>query len=133
MQRGMVSVVCLALAACGTPQQQCIGTVTQDLRVVDQLITETQGNLARGYAFVTVTQSVPQYVDCTPEPTKKVPKPRHQSCLVDVAQSVSSPAAIDLEAEAVKLASLQRKRAALAAASGPAILACQQHYPEAAR
>ncbi len=130
MRRLMVSAVCLGLAACGTPQQQCVGAVTRDLRVVDGFIAEAQGNLARGYAYVTATRTIPRFVDCTPDPTKKNPNPRTQSCRVDTAQVYRAAAAIDLDAEAAKLASLQAKRAALATAAGPAILTCQQQYPE---
>ena len=130
MKRLMVSVVFLGLAACGTPQQRCIGSVTQNLRVVDRLIAETQGNLDRGFAFTNVLVSMPQFVDCTPNPTVDNPTPRPEQCLEDVAQTVSRPTAIDLNAEAAKLASLRTKRAQLAAAAGPAIAACQMQYPE---
>ena len=130
MRHLMASALLLGLAACGTPQQQCIGQVTQNLRVLDRLILEIQGNLTRGYAYVTATRTVPQFVDCTPDATEARPNPRHQSCLVDVAQTYNRPAAIDLNAEAAKLASLQAKRAQLAQAAGPAIQMCQQQYPE---
>ena len=130
MQREIIVAFCLALAACGTPQQQCINGVTRDLQVVDGLIAEVQGNLTRGYAYQTVTQSNPEWVDCTPDPTPKRPDPRQRNCFVDVDRTVTRPVAIDLDAEAAKLASLQRKRATLASAAAPAILACQQQYPE---
>ena len=39
----------IPLAACGTPQEQCIGAATRDMQVVNRLIAEVQGNLARGY------------------------------------------------------------------------------------
>ncbi|MBC7737406.1 MAG: hypothetical protein H7245_09380 [Candidatus Saccharibacteria bacterium] len=125
-----VSAVCLGLAACGTPQQQCVGAVTRDLRVVDGFIAEAQGNLARGYDYVSATRMIPRFVDCTPDPTKRNPNPASQSCRVDTAQVYQVPVAIDLDAEAAKLASLQAKRAALASAAAPAILTCQQQYPE---
>ena len=126
----LVSAVCLGLAACGTPQQQCVGAVTRDLRVVDGFITEAQGNLARGYAYVNATRMIPRLVDCTPDPTKKNPRPAPQSCRIDTAQVFRAPAAIDLDAETAKLASLQAKRAALVSAAASAIVTCQQQYPE---
>ena len=129
MRRLMMSAVLLGLASCGTPQQQCIGQVTQNLRVMDSLIAETQGNLARGYALVPATRSVPEFVDCTPRPTEQRPNPRHKSCLVNTAQTYTRPAAIDLNAEAAKLASLQSRRQQMAAAVNPSVLACQQQYP----
>lgn len=127
----MLSVVLLGLAACATPQQQCLGQVTQNLRVLDNLIAETQANLTRGYAVVPAVRSVSEFVDCTPRPTEANPDPRRQKCLVRTAQTYSRPAAIDLDAEAAKLASLQAKRQQVALATGPAILTCQQQYPEA--
>lgn len=133
MQRMMVSAVFLALAGCGTPQQQCINSVTRNLQIVDELIYKTQANLARGFAYENATISTPQLVDCTDRPTADNPDPPRQSCWDEVTQTISRPVAIDLDAEAAKLASLQRKRTQLATASGPSVLACQQQYPEAAR
>jgi hypothetical protein len=45
MKRALLSL--LLLTACGTPQEQCINSVTRDMRVVDRLIAETEANLAR--------------------------------------------------------------------------------------
>lgn len=131
MRNLMLSVVLLGLAACGTPQQQCIGQVTQNLSVLDNLIIETQANLTRGYAIVPAVRSVPEFVNCTPRATEENPDPRRQRCLVRTSQTYSRPAAIDLDAEAAKLASLQAKRQQVAVATAPAILTCQQQYPEA--
>jgi hypothetical protein len=130
MKRFLVSAVFLGLAACGTPQQQCIGGVTRNLQVVDRLIAETEGNLNRGFAFANVDITTPKFVDCTPEPTLTQPEPRVRQCLENVVQTVSKPVAIDLNAEAAKLASLKTKRAQLATAAQPAIAACQRQYPE---
>ena len=41
----------LLVAACATPQQRCEIQATRDLRVVNQLIAETQATLQRGYAL----------------------------------------------------------------------------------
>lgn len=130
MNRLLLLGLGIALAACGTPQQQCISQSTQDLRIVDSFIAETEANLARGYALAQDVTSVPRLVDCTPEPTDKHPNPRQRNCLVNEAQPVTRPVAIDLDAEAAKLASLKAKRAQLAAQAQPAILACQRTYPE---
>ena len=126
---GLVGLA-LALASCATPQQQCVGQVSHNLIVVDKLIAETQGNLARGYGFADVVQTHPEFVDCTPDPTPKHPDPRPRQCLVDVAQTVSRAVAIDLAAEQAKLASLQAKRAQLAASTTAGVAACQRQYPE---
>lgn len=130
MKRILLTAVLLGLVACGTPQQQCINSVTRDLRVVDRLIAEIEGNLARGYALVRVVETHPTFVDCTPEPTVKRPNPRPRKCVEEVSQTVTRPVAIDLNAEAAKLASLRTKRAQLASAASSAIATCQRQYPE---
>ena len=130
MKNILLTTALLALVACGTPQEQCIGAVTRDLRVVEGLITETQGNLARGYAFARVVETRPRFVDCTPKPTTETPNPRPRQCLEDVSETVTRPVAIDLNAEAAKLASLQTKRAQQASAATAAIAACQRQYPQ---
>ena len=130
MKRSLTMVLMLGLAACSTPQQQCIGSGTRDLSVVDKLIVETQGNLGRGYGYATVVETRPAFVDCTPDPTPKRPDPRPRQCLVNEDRAVSRPVAIDLNAEAAKLASLKAKRAQLATSANAAIAACQRQYPE---
>lgn len=50
-------IACLALAACGTPQEQCARSVDRDLRTVTSLIDETQANLRRGYRYVYETRN----------------------------------------------------------------------------
>lgn len=130
MKRVLITGMMLALASCGTPQQQCIGSVTRDMRVVDRLIATAEGNLARGYAFETVVQTRPVFVDCTPDPTAEIPDPPPRQCLKNEERSVSRPVAIDLTAEAAKLASLKTKRSQQADAAAPAIAACQRQYPE---
>lgn len=120
----------LLLAACGTPQEQCISAGTRDLRVVDRLIRETEGNLARGYGYETVTEYHPEWVDCTPRPTDAQPEPKRQLCLDDVPVSVRKEVALDLNAEASKLASLKAKRAELAGAATALAAQCQAKFPE---
>ena len=129
MKTILLTTALLGLVACGTPQQQCVGSVTRNLTVIDRLIAETEGNLARGYAYARVVETRPGFVDCTPDPTPQRPNPRPRQCLEEVSETVSRPVAIDLNAEAAKLASLKTKRAQLARAAAPAIAACQQQYP----
>lgn len=122
----------LVLSACGTPQEQCINAATRDMRVVDRLIAESEGNLARGYGYQQVTVWTTRWVPCGPPPPhvegEKPPKP--QMCLDDVPETVRKPVALDLAAEAQKLAGLKAKRAAQAKAAAPQIAACKAEYPE---
>ncbi len=130
MKRLLLVTLGLGLAACGTPQQQCISQVSRDLRIVEKFIVESEANLARGYALAEVVETHPEFVDCTPEPTSTKPDPKPRKCLVDVAETVTRPVAIDLDAEAAKLASLRAKRAQLITQTNAAVAACQRQYPE---
>lgn len=120
----------LILAACGTPQEQCISANTRDLQVVDRLIRDTEGNLARGYGFETVTEYEPEWVDCTPRPTKANPEPAREMCFDRVPVTVRKEVALDLNAEAAKLKSLKAKRAGLARAAESVIAQCKAKFPE---
>lgn len=45
------------VGACATPKEQCISEATLNLKTLNGLISETEGNIARGYAIH--KQSVP--------------------------------------------------------------------------
>lgn len=120
----------VALAACGTPQEQCIRANTRDLQVVDRLIRDAEGNLARGYGYQTVTEYEPRWIDCTPRPTEAVPNPASQMCFDRVPVTVRKEVALDLNAEAAKLKSLKTKRAALAKAAESVVAQCKAKFPE---
>jgi hypothetical protein len=132
--RQIVLPALLILVACGTPQEQCISRETRDLRVVERLIAETQGNLDRGYGFEEVTVFTTEYVDCTPRVVvvdgtpPPVVEPR--LCLDEVPETVRRPVAIDLGAERRKLDSLIIKRRDLLARAEGVIAACKAAYPE---
>lgn len=119
-----------ALAACGTPQERCINQVAGDLPTLDRLIAETEGNIARGFAWEEVTTTRTTFVDCTPHATKSDPTPATQHCVSDVEETTRKAVALDLNAEKAKLASMQERRAQLAANMAPAIEACRKTYPE---
>jgi hypothetical protein len=120
----------LILTACGTPQEQCIGAATRDMRVVDRLITEAEGNLSRGYGYENVTVFMPEWQDCTPRPTAATPEPKPRMCLEEVPQTSRQPVALDLAAEAAKLKGLKAKRAQQAKAATSAVNQCKAQYPE---
>lgn len=119
------------LAACGTPQEQCINRNTRDLRTVDRLIAETEGNLARGYAFETVTVYEDYWAYCPQPPVAEgQPAPPPRLCLDERPVTERRPKAIDLNDEARKLASLKEKRASLARQAEKVIAGCKAQYPE---
>ena len=59
-----IPLLLASLAACGTPQEQCIRRETAELRKVERLLADTQGNLARGYGYETDTITTHQWVAC---------------------------------------------------------------------
>ncbi len=120
-----------ALVACGTPQEQCISRNTRDLRTVDRLITETKGNLDRGYALETVTRYEEFWDTCLDRVVvdgQATVQPR--MCRRERSYTEQRPRAIDLAAEARKLDSLTAKRRDLARAAQPLIAQCKAEFPE---
>lgn len=129
--RRLVFLTLATLAACGTPQEQCISQNTRDLRTVDRLIKESEGNLARGYAFETVTVYEDEWVYCPQRPVAEgQPAPPPRLCLDERPVTERRPKAIDLNEEARKLASLKEKRKSLARQAEKVIAACKAQYPE---
>jgi hypothetical protein len=123
-----------ALAACGTPQEQCIARETRDLRVLDRLIVETEGNIARGYAIEEYTVDVSYWGSCLvaqpPDAAGVRPPPLAEPCLQDREVTRTRAKAIDLRAERAKLSSMQEKRRELARAAERAIAQCRVQFPE---
>lgn len=127
----MIFLPLTLLAACGTPQEQCINRNTRDLRTVDRLIAETQGNLDRGYAFETITVYEDYWTNCPVPPVvegETPPPPR--LCLDERPVTEQRPKAIDLNEEARKLDSLKVKRRELARKAEAVIAECKAEYPE---
>lgn len=123
-----------ALAACGTPQEQCIARETRDLRILDRLIAETEGNITRGYAIEEYTIDISYWGTClvaqAPDATGVRPPPIAEPCLQDREVTRTRPKAIDLGAERSKLASMQDKRRELARGAERAIAQCRAQFPE---
>ncbi len=121
----------LTLTAC-SPRQICINGATRDLRVLNGLIAETEGNLQRGYGLRDETRTDTRWVLCDPgapaTPTSPARPPRR--CLEDFDYTVTRPAAIDLGVEAQKLTSMRAKQRQLSRAAGPAIEACKRANPK---
>jgi hypothetical protein len=118
------------LAACGTPQEQCISYNTRDLRTLDRLIAETEGNLDRGFAYESVTRYEEYWSSCYEPSRVEGEPPRVRPCLKDREFTVQRPKAIDLADEARKLDSLKIKRRELARRAEAVIAQCKAQYPE---
>ncbi len=127
----LILPVLLFVTGCGTPQEQCINRNTRDLRTVNRLIAETQGNLDRGFAYETITVYRDEWVYCDqPAVAEGEPAPPPRLCLDERAETERRPKAIDLRAEAQKLEGLVAKRSQLARAAEPVIAQCKAQYPE---
>lgn len=123
--RWMIILGTLPLIAACSEQQLCISRATKDLRVVQSFASEAEGNLARGYDIVSVEKVGYEREICG---VRKDGKKRF--CRVPYTYDVDEPRAIDLNAEAAKLASLRKKEASLQAQADSNIAACQRAYPE---
>jgi hypothetical protein len=131
----LLTLPLVLLVACGTPQEQCIARGTRDLRTVEKLIAETEGNLKRGFAYEEKIVRFPVFRPCVlPSPPvaegTPPPPPQVTTCRDTEEQVIRQPVAIDLEEEARKLRQLQEKRRVLLREAEAVAAACRAEYPE---
>lgn len=125
----LILLALVLLAACGTPQEQCINRSTRDLRIIDKLIAETEANIERGYAYERTPVRENYWDYCPQRQLTGAPPVPMRLCLKERVIFVDRPKAIDLEEEARKLASLKAKRKELARIAEEAIALCKAEYP----
>ena len=91
----------LALAACQTPREACISNVSGNLKTINQLIAQTEGNVNRGYAIGTRQdlRVVRDWCTRTLPDGKKVEVRCDRQEVVDL----DVPVAIDINAETAKI------------------------------
>jgi hypothetical protein len=134
MKRLLPLAALIALTACGTPQEQCIARNTRDLRTVEQLIKETEGNLKRGYALEKKTERYRTFEPClrpSPPAPDGTPQPPVRGLCPDTeTRTYTVPKTIDLDLEARKLSQLQQKRREMLRAADAVIAQCKAEYPE---
>lgn len=129
MKNFVLGSVLLALVACGTPQEQCIRRETRELRVVNSLISEVQGNLGRGYALTREAYQVPVFKLCSVSKSKSG-KVRQNYCWERETYYRTKRVAIDPAVERRKLDGLQQRKRALVRLARPAVQQCQAQFPE---
>ncbi|SOC04117.1 hypothetical protein SAMN05877809_103136 [Rhodobacter sp. JA431] len=123
----------LLIAACGTPQERCINRETRELRSVQNLLAEVEGNLARGYAYEDYEVPMTRWEVCgattitRPDGTV-IEKP--QMCLEDYTVTRTRKVAIDPAAETRKRDGLRKRVKELTPAANAAVAACREAYPE---
>ncbi|MDA1154819.1 MAG: hypothetical protein O2873_08705 [Proteobacteria bacterium] len=128
MRPALMILPFLALAACATPREQCIGQATRDLRVLNSLIAETQGNLARGYAIEEQQGVRTLRKTCRGENSDGTIF--RYSCDETETFTTNRPVAIDLNVERAKLNSLVERRNQQQATSDQVVLQCIAAHPE---
>lgn len=124
----------LAAAACGTPQERCIGEVSRDLRTLDTLIVQTQGNLDRGFAVEERIRYVADWEWChsgryVRDREGRLVPAAPVMCMRDRPVTRRVPVAIDLEAEKRKLESLKSRRSDLARQTAQEVEQCRILHP----
>lgn len=112
------------LAAC-SERDMCVSRATKDLRQVQGFIAEAEGNLSRGYAY-----EEKQYVSYDLERCGEKANGDPVYCRVPEVDTRRVPKAIDLDAEAAKLAALKKKEAQLTTSAEQSVAACYAAYPE---
>lgn len=128
MRPALMILPFLVLAACATPREQCIGQATRDLRVLNSLITETQGNLARGYAIDEQQEVRTIRKTCRSENSDGTTF--RYRCDETETFTTRRPVAIDLNVERAKLESQLERRSQQQAAADQAVLQCIAIHPE---
>lgn len=113
----------IGLSACIDEYEQCVRNNSKDLRVVNDLISQSQTTISRGYSFETLISTDVQEVVCLTALGEQA------TCLVEVGTTYQSPVAVDLDAERRKLAQLVDQRKILETRLAQATKACRATYP----
>ena len=117
----------ILLTACATPRERCEIQATRDLRVINELITESQATLRRGYALreeqrtrfgTTICYGSGIYDDFG-----------YGFCWGNDTYTQLRPVAVNLDEERAKLQSLQRKKEELEVEARAQIDACARLQP----
>jgi hypothetical protein len=128
MRKTLILLPLLGLAACATPRETCISGVSRDLVIVNQLITQTERNIARGYGTEDrqEVRTIPRTCrDYRADGTYEI-----DFCDTTVVRNYSVPVALDLDAERDKLRQLKEQRDRLEGPTQAAIQQCIATYPE---
>lgn len=125
----------LVVAACGTPQEQCISRNTREYRTISSLLAEVEGNLARGYAWEERSVTRTEWDDCPYVVRDKDGNARilYRSCMRDVTDTERYRVPIDPAAETRKRDNLLARKQALTPSARAAVQACKTAYPEEER
>ena len=107
MHRALIILPLIALTACATPREQCISDANRDTYVLQNLVNEARGNLARGYALAESTDVRTLTRTCRGRDAND--EVFTYPCNETETFTTTRPVSIDLAAEQVKLNQLERR------------------------
>lgn len=128
MRPFLILVLPLALTACATPREQCLQSVTRDLRINESLMAQTQANITRGFGLR--SEQRVREVRRTCRGVTESGEAVRTRCDDVIVRNVNVPVAIDLNAERAKLASLRDTNATLRRNTAAAQQQCAALHPE---
>ena len=128
MQKSLFFLPLAALAACATPQEQCISQVSAQARVLQAQVNETRGNIQRGYAIATVQDVRTVNTRCTG--TNADGTTFTFPCQEVETVDRQEPVAINVAEERVKLADLEARLRTAQAQADAGRAQCIAQYPE---
>ncbi|MCG3266964.1 hypothetical protein [Yoonia sp. I 8.24] len=128
MRRALFILPLIALTACATPREQCINDANREVRVLTHLVNETRGNLARGYAIAESTDVRTLVRTCRGRDAND--EIFTYPCNETETFTTTRPVSIDLDAEQVKLAQLERRLSQAQANANTSISQCIAIHPE---
>ena len=114
----------ILIAACATPQEQCINTASNEVRTIRSGISTAQGNIGRGYAIHRSTESY-QVPDICHDSNKKPYR-----CFETEYRTVETPVSINVAEERRKLAALQKRLPAAMRQMKAGVANCRVQFPE---
>jgi len=128
MHKAFILVPLLALAACGTPRQQCISGASRPLATLDRLIAQTSGNVQRGFAIAEVQDVRVLRRSC--QGTNQDGTTFRFPCDETETFTRQQPVSINIAEEVLKLEQLEERRAQSARAAQAQIQQCIARHPE---
>lgn len=118
----------IAVTACSTPREQCINSANRSVATLDRLISETRGNVQRGYAIAEVQDVRVLRASC--EGTNADGSTFRFPCEETETFTRRVPVTIDIAEERTKLAQLETRREQQARDAQERIQQCVAIHPE---
>ena len=112
------------VAACATPQEQCINTASNQVQILQNGIAKAQGNISRGYAIHKHREEY-QVADICYDKEKKP-----YACFDTEYRTIETPVSIDVIQEHRKLADLKRRLPAAKRKMLTDVKSCRMAYPQ---